>query len=435
MTETDYIDENGTVTAVPNHTYIQMRLVKFNATNGVNKTVALKADEDGKNFALISGDIGRKYGRKAPRARKYPMNMWDDAFWQKIDHGYTIVATEEAAELEVVKEGTTKPIEDKEVADIVQILLDACNKVIEEQYSAIKIENIPEADLKKAQEIIKEMEEKKDKLSVAAFNNLLLELWTIIPRVMRNMNKYKVFQKEQFDKSIQAEQDLLDLLQSMLRQAKGNKEVAGHTILEANNLTMENVSTDEEKMLKDMMTDQRNRFLRAWKVKNAVTEERFNNYCKSRNIDLDGDGVTRLFHGSGTPNWWSIITNGLYLNPDGVTIHGKMFGYGLYFAPYSRKSIGYTSSAGSYWEHGNCSKGYLAVFKVATGKVYDVYNDEEYDNYIPNSINDFSEKVPDHDCLWAVSGRGSSRSYLANDEVIVYREEQATIEYLIEFAA
>jgi poly [ADP-ribose] polymerase len=427
-----YEDENGTVIAVPNQTYIQMRLVKFNATNGVNKTVTMKADSDGKTFQLISGDIGRKYGRKAPKARKCPIETWDDTFWCQIDHGYKVVATEEAEEKEVVT-SNTKPIDDPDVADIVQILLDACNKVIEEQYSSVKITDIPDADLQKAQEIIKLLQDKKDKLSVPEFNRYLLELWTVIPRVMRNMNKHKCLSKEQFSDTIQAEQDLLDFLKSMLRSS--DKQEAGKTILETNGIEMTSCSDEEVAMLKEMMTDQRSRFLRAWKVKNIATEERFNEYCKNRKIDLNGDGVTRLFHGSGTPNWWSIITNGLYLNPDGVTIHGKMFGYGLYFAPYSRKSIGYTSSYGSYWAHGDCSKGYLAVFKVATGKVYDVYNDTEYNNYVPNTVVDFEQNVPDHDCLWAMSSKKASMSRLVNDEVIVYREEQATIEYLIEFSA
>lgn len=32
--ECDWKDENGYVTAVPNHTYIKLRLVKSNAANG-----------------------------------------------------------------------------------------------------------------------------------------------------------------------------------------------------------------------------------------------------------------------------------------------------------------------------------------------------------------------------------------------------------------
>lgn len=37
--ECDWKDENGYVTAVPNHTYIKLRLVKNNAAKNVRKTL------------------------------------------------------------------------------------------------------------------------------------------------------------------------------------------------------------------------------------------------------------------------------------------------------------------------------------------------------------------------------------------------------------
>lgn len=101
--------------------------------------------------------------------------------------------------------------------------------------------------------------------------------------------------------------------------------------------------------------------------------------------------------------------------------------------PYAKKSIGYTSSYGSYWEHGDASKGYLAVFKVATGNIYDVYG--EGNGKAPHNYEDFYEDHPDKDCCWAYSRSTYGNSYLCNDEVIIYREDQATIKYLIEFSA
>ena len=62
-----------------------------------------------------------------------------------------------------------------------------------------------------------------------------------------------------------------------------------------------------------------------------------------------------LWHGSRNENWMSIISNGLILNPNAV-ITGKMFGQGIYFAPKSRKSFGYTSYDGSYWARGNSKR-------------------------------------------------------------------------------
>lgn len=430
--ECDWKDENGYVTAVPNHTYIKLRLVKSNAANGKNETIIMQANDDGKTFSIIKGDTGRRYGRRAPKKIPvvYSMEAWDDYFWDKINKDWRVKGLEETKEKTIEKRQGDFTGVDPDVKDVLEILLGAANKVIEEQYS-INIEDIPDEDLKRGQEIITELSQAGENISVAEFNNMLTELWLAVPRVIRKVNKEKVFNKTEFQAKLEKEQELLDFLMAMLR-GKGNTVINNGNILTQNNLIWEPVSDKEVAMLKDKMGDQRTRFLRAWRVTNTVTEKRFDEYCKSRNLTED-NGITELFHGSGTPNWWSIATNGLYLNPSGVQIHGKAFGYGLYFAPYAKKSIGYTSSYGSYWEHGDASKGYLAVFKVATGNIYDVYG--EGNGRAPHNYEDFHEDHPDKDCCWAYSKSMYGNSYLCNDEVIVYREDQATIKYLIEFSA
>lgn len=47
-------------------------------------------------------------------------------------------------------------------------------------------------------------------------------------------------------------------------------------------------------------------------------------------------------------------------------------GYGLYFAPRARKSVGYTSLRGSYWAGGHSNYGFMALYEVVYGKPYDV---------------------------------------------------------------
>jgi len=111
-----------------------------------------------------------------------------------------------------------------------------------------------------------------------------------------------------------------------------------------------------------------------------------------------------------------------------------MFGYGIYFAPAAMKSIGYTSSRGSCWAKGSQDKGYLAIFKVATGTPYYIYRDGGYSKR-PNNWTDFHEAHPEADCLWAERNNGDNGMRLRMDEVVMYQECQATMEYLIEFAA
>ena len=99
-----------------------------------------------------------------------------------------------------------------------------------------------------------------------------------------------------------------------------------------------------------------------------------------------------------------------------------MFGNGSYFAPLAQKSLGYTSRRGSYWASGNMDTGFLGVYKVATGKKYEVSCTDSSLNWKV-----LQAKCPDAHCTWAKAG-----VQLRNDEVIVYQDCQSTIEYLIE---
>ena len=154
-------------------------------------------------------------------------------------------------------------------------------------------------------------------------------------------------------------------------------------------------------------------------VRNHRTDAAFDVYCKKNDITK----MKYFYHGSRSENWWSIINNGLKLNPTNVVITGKMFGQGIYFAPKAKKSAGYTSMQGAYWTHGNSVTGYLAVYKIAYGKPYDVHSHSS--SFY--SLSDSSLKKRGYDCLHAHAGQ-----MLMNDEVVVYNENAATIRYLIE---
>lgn len=422
---------NGTA---PNRTYIELRLVKFTAAGrGKNETLSMKANDDGETFTVTSGRTGVRAGRNKAVSTVYPMEDWEYFYSNKVRMGYTVTKTEELERREIKKSGEYLSIRDPQVQDLVSILLTAANQVMEEQYS-VTLDDISDEMLSLGQNILTELAKAGDKVSVAEFNNHLLQLWTAIPRPAKNLAKMKVSMKSEYQEKIQKEQELLDFLVSMLR---GNRsEVSGKTILDANGLDIRPVTKDEEKMLKDKMAGDRARYLRAWKVNNRATDAAFNAYVANHPSCQKEDGISHLFHGSGTENFWSILCTGLYLNPQGVVISGKAFGHGLYFAPKAKKSIGYTSSMGSGWRRGNSDKAYLAVFQVATGNIYDIYRNggSGYGN-CPDNYEELQQRQPDADCLWAYSRESCSNSYLQNDEVIVYREDQATIEYLIEFSA
>ena len=155
--------------------------------------------------------------------------------------------------------------------------------------------------------------------------------------------------------------------------------------------------------------------------KTSQTQKRYDDFVRENHIT----NTKLLFHGSRNENWWSIINSGLVLKPTNAVITGKMFGYGIYYAPKARKSLGYTSLDGSYWVRGNSKFGFMALMEVAYGKPYDVYSfDRKYYDFDYQKL---QQACPGANCLHAHEG-----SMLRNDEIIVYKEEQCTIRYLIE---
>jgi poly [ADP-ribose] polymerase len=223
---------------------------------------------------------------------------------------------------------------------------------------------------------------------------------------------------------IEAEQDLLDTLRGQVQtqnqtQTQTQPQTQTRTIEELFGLIIEPATEDDINMIKKLLGKNKNQFIRAFKVINKNTEEKFNKY-KKQDVNVN----SKLFwHGSRNENWWSILQNGLLLRPATAIITGKMFGYGLYFADKAQKSINYTSLKGSYWTQGNSEIGYVGLYEVFLGKAKKItqhkpsYYDLNYDKITAEG----------YDSVFVEGGYD-----LINNEYVVYHEHQTTIRFLIE---
>ena len=109
-----------------------------------------------------------------------------------------------------------------------------------------------------------------------------------------------------------------------------------------------------------------------------------------------------------------------------------MFGYGLYFAPKARKSVGYTSLSGSYWANGSSSSALLLVYKVALGHSRDLYS---YDQ----TVSQWTEadcRRAGYQSVYAHASKNPSlhSGRLYNDECVVYTPDACTLSYIVELA-
>lgn len=398
--------------------YTPRHLVMVTAGANNNKYYDMKPQGD--MWVATYGRIG-----SGSQTRTYSKREWDKKYNEKIRKGYIdqtdliqdLISTEKPTQSEY------KEIDNAEIAAIVERLQAMAKKAISENYT-VSSNKVTQAMVDEAQNIITGL---LNITNVKIFNDELLKLFITIPRKMSSVSSYIARDNGEFNKIISREQDLLDIMKGqvvqkqVVEETKETKPINDNTILEHLGLEFEECSNEDIATIKVALGSCSDKFHKAWKVKNLRTQKRFDDFVKENNIK----DVRLLFHGSRNENWWSIINSGLMLRPTNAVITGKMFGYGIYYAPKARKSLGYTSLSGSYWARGNSSSGFMALMDVAYGKPYDVYSfDSKYYNFNYETL---QKNCSGANCLHAHEG-----NMLRNDEIIVYKEEQCTIKYLVE---
>lgn len=382
------------------------------------------------NLFPEDGQFRVEYGRvdATKTTAYYPMSKWDAQIKSKLKKGYQDVTDLKKDLVEEISstnpETPYKEIENAAVKAIVDKLQSLARETISKNYT-VKASAVTQDMVDAAQKLIDALANAT--YTINEFNDNLLKLFTVIPRKMGNVRDYLADDKDDFAKIISKEQDLLDVMRGQIYVKPEVEEVSlvekkQQTILEELGLVIEEATKDDVALIKTLMKESADKFRKAWRVTNLKTQDRFDKFVK----DNDIKDTRLLFHGSRSENFWSIIKTGLVLRPTNAVITGKMFGYGVYYAPRCAKSIGYTSLSGSYWARGGCNTAYMAIFDVAYGTPYDVYDfDSKYYNLDYNKLQQFKQGA---NCLHAHADKGMLR----NDEIVVYKEEQMTIKYLIE---
>jgi poly [ADP-ribose] polymerase len=359
-----------------------------------------------------------------------PLYEWDKILSSKIGKGYEDKSYlyEDLLTTQVVGKASDAdlyaPIDNPKIAEIVDRLQRYANEVIKANYS-VKSGQVTQIMVDEVQKCLNYMTTAG---TIDEFNSYLLEIFKIIPRSMSRVDAFLANSQNDVKTIISREQDLLDIMRGQIitpvrgqkvKTVKGDKK----TILELNGITFEEATAEDIELVKNKLGSNASRLKNVWKVANEKQTKAYISYCESEGIRKRDCKL--LFHGTRSENVWSILKTGLVLRPTNAVITGKMFGYGLYFAPSSQKSLGYTSLSGSYWARGSQNTGFMILHAVAYGKPYDVHSfDSKYYNFDYAALR---RACPGAHCLHAHAG-----SMLRNDEIIVYKEEQVMPLYLIE---
>ena len=395
-------------------------------TQKARKFILVTPNNNNKFYNML--DMGddtflAEWGRVGAKtiSKTYPISQWQSKSREKMNKGYKDI-THIFSDSKEVEEYCD--IDDHNISSLVKSLQQYSRQSIYDNYM-ITSENVTPAMIESAQSVIDQIMFliEKRKYSAKDIDNLLIELYTIIPRRMTHVKEHLTSSmkniKKELRNKIAQEQETLDVMRGEVSVNEKTRETS-QSLLEAIGISVENVNNSEIKTIKKLMGKDKDYFRRAFKINHTKSQDRYTqqfSQSKKKKSQL-------LWHGSRNENWWSILESGLLLRPASAVITGKMFGYGIYFADAMKKSMGYTSSYGSYWAGGSSSTAYLALFDVHLGNPLKV---KAHDDWMYDLTQNKLRRRGDYDSLFAKGGID-----LINNEYIIYSESQCTIKYLIE---
>lgn len=407
----------------------------------VIKLIYVSSQNNNKFYNMLqptstSSQFTVEYGRVGVTTQTtvYPMKRWDAVYREKLKKGY-----KDITDLTIEEVITSVPgLDLSNLEPILALLVKYSSDSVRANYK-VAAENVTQAQINKAQQLIDELTGITDRFRIThdlclyggtaerGVNDVLLDLYTALPRTMKNVQKHLVtsfdltrdFEDEVLEKLILKEQDLLDSMQgqvSQLRQISTKTEDK----LTSHGLLVETPSPKEVLSIEKLLTkDSLHRLSEIYKIINPKTQEIFDAYLVTKSVQVS----KLLFHGSRNENWWSILQNGLKIRPSNAIITGAMFGHGIYFAPRAKKSINYTSLHGSYWARGSSNEAFLALYDVHYGNALKV---KEHTTELSSMNKSSLDKKGGYDCVHALAGTS-----LYNDEIITYDDRACTIKYLI----
>lgn len=298
--------------------------------------VMVTSDNHNKYYEMIpEGNMFTvKYGRVGanPQIRSYSDYEFNKKYNEKIRKGY-VDQTDLRKDLIQISKNESKskylPIQDKEIKELIDYLQQIARQKIADNYT-ISTEKVTQAMINEAQEVLNELAniyEQKIEDIQKQFNDLLLKLFNILPRKMTSVSDYlaRDNEKETLEKIYTREQELLNVMKGQVIQQTKQEEVEvqkkpTQTILEANGLILEPINEEDKKIILKELGEIKDKFYKAWRVTNKATRERFENEISQANNKT----TKLLWHGSKNENWFSIMSNGLLLNPN-AAITGKLY--------------------------------------------------------------------------------------------------------------
>lgn len=419
-----YVTESGnSITGLAASSYKPAYLTCINPESNNYKFYYLKPGPTGIDvtYGRIGARQGEMFGERSI-AQPYPNHMYWIRYYEKLSKGYVDQSNIYLAE-KVSKKRGTKPaqVPDGPSADLYNMLLRYARHVVRK---TLVNEHVTKAQAKEARRIYTEL---CKKVQVKAFNRWLMKLIVLSPRRIGGKEEGGVQSllarsKDDFAGIILREESLLVAMETVAGSAENKEGSAPDGSFDQFGIDVFIATPEQTEKVVSKLSDQLKPLVKTvYRIVPHEQKARFDDYLKSHKIKK----VKELWHGSKNENWLSIIVNSLQLNPN-AQITGKMFGQGIYFAPSSMKSWGYTSFRGTHWAGGTQNTAFMGVYATAYGKPYHP-DSTVYGCWIDGSFIESKHC----NCLHAQA----SKTNLYNDEIVYYDEAAVCLNYIVEFSA
>lgn len=375
-----------------------------------------------------NGQIRATYGRIGAasnevfgeRTHYYPKHMYWIKVREKLNKGYKdmtdIYINTETKCLEETKAETCPTSSKNTVSYQLYSMLKAYSKHVVKESCISTI--ITSKMVEKARSLLNELYQ--ENTDVEAFNKLLIQLLAVAPRKVREVQSLLAITMADFRKIIDREENLLMAMEALAVPASQKEQTEEKDGFEALKIKVRMATDKQREEVLSQLDDQLKAKVRnVYRIIHPEHKKRFEQYLKDKDIKV----VKQLWHGSKNENWCSIITNGLLLRPNAV-ITGKMFGNGIYFAPNSMKSWGYTSFHAAYWTKGNSDVAFMGLYDCAYGTPKNVTVSGSYTQDMLDASH----------CNCVHAHAGTHAGYrLYNDEIVFYHESAMLLSYIVEF--
>lgn len=395
------------------------------STSKYAKLIMVTAGNNNKYYEMtwnggLTFDV--KYGRveSTTQTASYPYSMWYTKYNEKIKKGYKDVTDLVTVEIikEEKKDAPLEDIKEKKVNDFMILMKAYTDKLVSATYS-VKAEAVSQKQVDAAQKLIDELNTFNTKNHTHKdINDKLVELYTVIPRRMGQVNDY-LLPNIKLDKILVSEQDNLDAMAAQVslikpktaKQVKAEKKQS-QTMLDKLGITMAEakVYTELDYLLKQSYGSRKVHAI--FEVNKPAEDAVFNDW-----LGKQKDKTTRiLIHGTRCTSVIPILEIGLKIRPTGGNFQfsGKAYGDGNYFSEHMQKSLGYT---------GHDPDKVILVYEVHTGNPY-VYDGWYRGNSFPLNYKELQKRG--FDSTFVKAGHG-----LMNSEIIAYNEQQNRIKYII----